>query len=146
MFAPVPAASKVGVTEFIDEWVSAPYEQQEHDRAIIQQGLAWLDGESKQRFGKVFADATPEQQTALVDDIVKTGTDAHKKGFDFFKLFRDRAAGGSASAADASTSDDAPREHSPAMCIDPAIANRLAVKRKRRGAVDLAHGLVHGPG
>ena len=58
------------------------------------QGLAWLDGESKTRFGKVFADATPEQQTALVDDIVKTGTDAHKKGFDFFKLFRDRVAGG----------------------------------------------------
>ena len=89
-----PAASRVGVTEFIDEWVSAPYEQQEKDRAIIQQGLAWLDGEAKQRFGKVFADATPEQQTALVDDIVKTGTDAHKKGFDFFKLFRDRASGG----------------------------------------------------
>jgi hypothetical protein len=89
-----PAASKVGVTEFIDEWVSAPYEQQERDRAIIRKGLAWLDAESKMRFGKVFADAAPAQQTALVDDIVKSGTAAHKKGFVFFKRFRDRAAGG----------------------------------------------------
>jgi hypothetical protein len=89
-----PAASKVGVTEFINEWVSAPYEQQENDRAIIQKGLAWLDGESKKRFAKVFADATPEQQTSLVDDIVKEGTDARKQAFAFFRLFRDRAAGG----------------------------------------------------
>src|SRR6266446_6293651 len=39
-----PAASKVGVTDFIDEWVSAPYEMQEHDRAVIRKGLAWIDG------------------------------------------------------------------------------------------------------
>ena len=89
-----PAASKVGVTEFIDEWVSAPYEQQEGDRKTIQSGLAWLDGESTKRFTKVFAEITAEQQTALLDDIVKDGTDANKKGFNFFRLFRDRAAGG----------------------------------------------------
>ncbi len=89
-----PAASKVGVMEFIDEWVSAPYEAQEKDRAAIQKGLAWIEEESKKRFGKGFADAAAEQHTALLDDIVKTDTDAHKKGYDFFKLFRDRAAGG----------------------------------------------------
>jgi hypothetical protein len=89
-----PAASKVGVTEFIDEWVSAPYEQQENDRKVIQKGLAWIDAEAQTRFGKVFAEATPEQQTALIDDIVKEGTEARKKGWDFFRLFRDRAAGG----------------------------------------------------
>ena len=89
-----PAASKVGVTEFIDEWVSAPYEQQEQDRVAIQKGLAWIEEEAKKRFSKGFADAAPEQRAALLEDIVKDGTDAHKKGFDFFKLFRDRAAGG----------------------------------------------------
>ncbi len=89
-----PAASKVGVTEFLDEWVSAPYEQQEGDRKTIQSGLAWLDGESTKRFTKVFAEITSEQQTSLLDDIVNDGTDANKKGFNFFRLFRDRAAGG----------------------------------------------------
>ena len=89
-----PAASKVGVTEFLDEWVSAPYEQQESDRKIIQSGLAWLDGESTKRFTKVFAELAAEQQTALLDDIVKDGSEANKKGFSFFRLFRDRTAGG----------------------------------------------------
>jgi hypothetical protein len=89
-----PAASKVGVTDFIDEWVSAPYEEQARDSEVIRKGLAWLDGESKKRFGKGFADAAPAQQVAFVGEIVKEGTDARKKGFSFFKLFRDRAAGG----------------------------------------------------
>jgi len=89
-----PAASKVGVTDFIDEWVSAPYEMQENDRAVIQAGLAWIDGEAKKRFGKGFADATLAQQTELLDDIVKEGSDARKQAFDFFRLFRDRVTGG----------------------------------------------------
>ena len=39
-------------------------------------------------------------------------------------------------AAKETKSDDAEPEHSTAMCIDQEIADRLAVKRKRRGAVD----------
>ena len=89
-----PTASALGVPDFIDEWVSAPYEQQEQDLKVIRAGLAWIDGEARKRFGKAFADAAPEQQTALLDDIVKEGTDARKQAFDFFTLFRDRAAGG----------------------------------------------------
>ncbi len=89
-----PAASKVGVTEFLDEWVSAPYEQQEGDRKVIQAGLAWLDAEATARFGKVFAECAGQQQTALLDDIVRDDTEANKKAFSFFQLFRDRAAGG----------------------------------------------------
>ncbi len=89
-----PAASKVGVTEFLDEWVSAPYEQQESDRKVIQTGLAWLDAEATARFGKGFAECAGEQHTALLDDIVRDGSEANKKAFSFFKLFRDRAAGG----------------------------------------------------
>src|SRR5215210_8011381 len=45
-----PAASAVGVPDFIDEWVSAPYDQQIKDRKIIRAGLAWLEGESTKRF------------------------------------------------------------------------------------------------
>jgi hypothetical protein len=89
-----PAASAVGVPDFLDEWVSAPYEQQEKDLKVIRAGLAWLNGESRQRFGKGFADAAPEQQTAILDDIVKEGTATWKEGHGFFSLFRDRATGG----------------------------------------------------
>lgn len=37
-----PAASAVGVPDFVDEWVSAPYPQQQHDRGLMLQGLADL--------------------------------------------------------------------------------------------------------
>ena len=89
-----PAASAVGVPDFIDEWVSAPYEAQQKDGKVIREGLAWIDGEAKKRFGKGFADATAAQQTALLDDIVKEGTDARKAANGFFTNFRDKVAGG----------------------------------------------------
>src|SRR5258707_492554 len=73
-----PAASAVGVPDFINEWVSAPYEQQQGDLKTIQKGLAWIDGESQKRFGKGYASITLEQQTAIVDDMVKDGTEAKK--------------------------------------------------------------------
>jgi Gluconate 2-dehydrogenase subunit 3 len=89
-----PAASSVGVPDFIDEWVSAPYEQQQNDAKVIRPGLAWIDNESRNRFGKPYADVTIEQQTAIVEDILKDGTEAHKKARGFFGVFRDRATGG----------------------------------------------------
>ena len=89
-----PAASAVGVPDFIDEWVSAPYEGQQKDGKVIRDGLAWINAEAKKRFGKGFADATPAQQTALLDDIVKEGTDARKAAHGFFTNFRDKVAGG----------------------------------------------------
>jgi hypothetical protein len=89
-----PAATAVGVPDFLDEWVSAPYEVQEADRKTIQSGLAWVDAEAKKRFGKVFAEATPTQQSGLVDEMVKEGTDARRDAFAFFQRFRELAAGG----------------------------------------------------
>src|SRR4051812_13855576 len=38
-----PAASAVGVVDFIDEWISAPYSDQQADRAIVLPGLAWIE-------------------------------------------------------------------------------------------------------
>lgn len=89
-----PAASAVGVPDFIDEWVSAPYPEQQKDLSVIRPGLAWIDGEAKNRFGKGYADCDRTQQTALVTDVVTNGTPARKAGYSFFKLFRDRVAGG----------------------------------------------------
>ena len=89
-----PAASAVGVPDFIDEWVSAPYDAQQKDGKVIREGLAWIDGEAKKRFGKGFADAGAGEQTALLDDIVKEGTEARKAAYSFFTNFRDKVAGG----------------------------------------------------
>ena len=89
-----PEASAVGVPDFINEWVSAPYEQQQEDLVTLRKGLVWLDAESQKRSGKIYADATPEQQIAILDDIVKEGTPARKAAYNFFKMFRDRVAGG----------------------------------------------------
>ena len=89
-----PAASAVGVPDFINEWVSAPYDAQQQDGKIIRAGLAWLEAESKKRFGQGFADAAAAQQTALLDDIVAEGTAARKAAHGFFANFRDKVAGG----------------------------------------------------
>jgi len=45
-----PSASSVGVVEFIDEWISAPYPQQRADREVILPGLQWIEAESQKRF------------------------------------------------------------------------------------------------
>lgn len=37
--ATAPAASALGIPDFIDEWVSAPYPDQVKDRAVIRNGL-----------------------------------------------------------------------------------------------------------
>ena len=89
-----PAASAVGIPDFIDEWVSAPYDQQRTELKIIRDGLAWIDGAARAKFTKSFADLAPEQQTTLVEAIIKPETEERRQGYAFFKLFRDRVAGG----------------------------------------------------
>lgn len=63
------AASAIGAHDFIDEWVSAPYEPMQNDGAQIHDGLAWLDGEARRRFEAPFADLAEAQKTAICDDI-----------------------------------------------------------------------------
>ena len=95
-----PAASAVGVPDFIDEWVSAPYDQQRGDLKTIREGLAWFDTEAKRRFGKIYAEATAAEQIKLLDLVLVEGSPERKAGYSFFKLFRDRAAGGYYSTAE----------------------------------------------
>lgn len=89
-----PAASKVGITNFVDEWVSAPYEYQMNDLDVIRKGLEWLNAEATKRFGKNFAENEAAQHSALLDDIVADGTEARKSGFSFFAKFRALITGG----------------------------------------------------
>jgi hypothetical protein len=85
-----PAASEVGVPAFIDEWISAPYPDQQRDRPTILEGLAWLESESKLRFGKGFAQLSGQQHRAICDDICfveSAGPKFHKVAI-FFSRFR----------------------------------------------------------
>lgn len=80
-----PAASEVRVADFIDEWVSAPYDRQKNDRKVIIPGLKKLDEECRKYFKKSFADLSEGQKTAACDEMAK--------GDHFFKTFTSLAAG-----------------------------------------------------
>jgi hypothetical protein len=91
-----PAASSVGVVEFIDEWISAPYPQQRADREIILPGLLWIEAEAKSRFSQPFAGITDAQRAAIADDICSPAKAAPNlaAAAKFFAKFRDLTAGG----------------------------------------------------
>ena len=66
-----PSASQVGAHDFIDEWVSAPYDGNGRDLVVVRGGLAWLDHEAAERFGteRRFRDLEPARQREICDDI-----------------------------------------------------------------------------
>lgn len=82
-----PSASKAGVVEFIDFMAL--------DRPTFQVplsgGLKWLDHESNVRFGKVFKDASADQQIEIVDDIAypEDAKPEMSQGVKFFSTMRD---------------------------------------------------------
>src|SRR5882672_6493856 len=49
-----PSASAVGVVDFLDEWVSAPYPRHQKDRPVVLEGLAWMNAEAIRRLTKEF--------------------------------------------------------------------------------------------
>ena len=65
----LPAATEVGVVEVLDEWVSAPYPDQQVHRAMLLSGLDWCDRESERRFATPFAAAAEAEQLAIISDI-----------------------------------------------------------------------------
>lgn len=91
-----PSASAVGVHDFIDEWISAPYEANQQDRKLILDGLAWIEAESQQRFGQAFVNTIGRQRRALCDDIcyAPEAKPEFKTAAQFFARFRDLTAGG----------------------------------------------------
>jgi Gluconate 2-dehydrogenase subunit 3 len=91
-----PSASAVGVVEFIDEWVSAPYPRHQRDRRIVLDGFKWLDDEAARRFGKGFAELRATEQHALCDEIcdLSRAANAKRDAARFFTLYRDLTAGG----------------------------------------------------
>ena len=90
-----PAASTLRVADFVDEWVSAPYPDQQATRAPILEGLAWLDAESQRRFKMDFAALSAGQHRAICDDICwpPDAKPEFVKAAGFFVQFRALCAG-----------------------------------------------------
>jgi hypothetical protein len=80
-----PAASKVGVVDFIDEWISAPYPEHAEDRKTVLDGLSSLDAQAQRQFKAPFAKLSATQMTTIADAIVATP---------FFERYRALTAGG----------------------------------------------------
>ena len=85
-----PAASEVGVPAMLDEWVSAPYPEQQKDRPVILDGLTWLDDESRKRFSKTFSQLREDEQRPICDDIcwIERVKPEFRKPAEFFSRFR----------------------------------------------------------
>ena len=90
-----PAASSVGVVDFIDEWISAPYPEHADDRKIVLDGLKWIEAEAQRRFGAKFAKLAATQLTAIADDLTaEPAKPALKDATAFFVRYRALTAGG----------------------------------------------------
>jgi len=64
-----PSASSLGVPEFVDEWVSAPYPVQQEDRPLILEGLAWMVSEAASRFQREVPALEAAQLEALCESV-----------------------------------------------------------------------------
>ena len=80
-----PAASSVGVVDFIDEWISAPYPEHAVDRKTVTDGLSRIEAEAQRRFSTSFAKLSATQMSAIADAMVKDP---------FFDRYRALTAGG----------------------------------------------------
>ena len=91
-----PAASELHVVDFIDEWISAPYDAQRQQRDTIVNGLNWLEAESQKRFKTGFVELASAQKQAISDDIcfAPKAAPEFKSAAEFFAVFRDLTAGG----------------------------------------------------
>jgi hypothetical protein len=101
-----PSASAVGVPDFIDEWISAPYGDPAYpdagnwpfaaDRKLLLWGIGWLDEESVGRYGRPFSALTEGERTSICDEICFEPQAPQWLGRQavFFTRFRDLVAGG----------------------------------------------------
>jgi Gluconate 2-dehydrogenase subunit 3 len=91
-----PAASEVGVPDFINEWISAPYDENQEDRETVRGGIGWLNTESFHRHSARFDELTADQRNQLLDDLCDAGQakPEHTTGALFFQKFRQLCLGG----------------------------------------------------
>ena len=90
-----PAASAVGVPDYINEYVSAPANKERLTR--LRGGLAWLNRTARERFGAAdFPALTPARQHEICDDIrfEPNAPVALRPQARFFDQFRDMVSTG----------------------------------------------------
>ena len=72
-----PAASQVGdqgVADFINEWVSAPYSEQQNHYGIVAHGIGKLDEMARRENVNTYRDLTSDRQQALFAHIADRGS------------------------------------------------------------------------
>jgi hypothetical protein len=87
--ATAPSASSLGLPDFLDEWVSAPYPDQVADRPVILDGLKWVEDEAGKRHGADLLHAAAADRAALLQSLTAFPTDpALRAPHAFFRRFR----------------------------------------------------------
>jgi hypothetical protein len=83
------SATDAKAPEFVD-FMLAEKDASEANKTAMRGGLAWIDTESRRRFGKSFVESTDAQRRQLLDDIAwpKKATPEMKAGATFFDRFR----------------------------------------------------------
>lgn len=71
----LPDPSALGIADFFDEWLSAPYPEQERDRDLLLDLFGWLDLAARQRGAASFAAAEPGLRADLVAAEAASGVD-----------------------------------------------------------------------
>ena len=91
-----PSASAVGVPAWINEYVSHPGDGSQRDLVRVRGGLAWLDAESRARFGRPFATLVDGERAPICDDIcyLPTAKPGFRAAARFFDLVRDLSSTG----------------------------------------------------
>jgi hypothetical protein len=86
------SATDAGVPEFMD-FIMMEYPNMQ---VPMRGGLAWLDGETRERFGAAFISVTGAQRRAVLDDIAwpAKARPEMSHGVAFFNRFRDLTASG----------------------------------------------------
>ena len=86
------SATDAGVPEFMDFVLG----DEPSRRTAMRGGLAWLDHECDDRYGKTFVASADAERVALLDDIAwpKKAKPADAPGVAFFNAFRDLTASG----------------------------------------------------
>lgn len=94
------SATDAKVPEFMD-WLLADSETSESSRVSMRGGLAWLNNESRRRFGRSFVAAADAQRRQILDDIAwPAKAPPHlSQGVAFFNRMRDFTASGFFSSA-----------------------------------------------
>ena len=83
-YGPAPAPSAVGIADFFDDWISAPYPYMSDTRRIVTRGMVWLDAQAQADFGTDWLGTTQEQAKSLLDRMMEADPDegplTHQRG------------------------------------------------------------------